>query len=367
MGLVGKGMMIWQVSRCERGDAGMIATISQKSGFSHVLIKIANGIYAYNLDNTGKIDLVAPVVQALKAKGIQVWGWHYVYGNIPATEAQIAVKRVKELGLDGYVIDAESEYKEPGKEAAAIKFMSVLRQGIPNTPVALCSFRYPSYHPQLPWKAFLDKCDYNMPQVYWQGAHNPGSQLERCVREFRTMTPTRPIIPTGPMYRASPWAPTPEDTLEFLKTARLLNLSAVNFFEWHYGRTVLPSNWNTIVNFPWGPKPQPMELPDLYIAALNTQNTDQIVSLYSADAIHITAERTIQGTEAIRNYYNSLLENSLHGAKFQLTGVSGAGNSRNFSWQAASTRVKIQNGNDTFGIYDGKIAYHYSYYTLNTA
>jgi len=34
---------------------------------------------------------VAPVAAALHAKGIQVWGWHYVYGQQPVDEAKAAV------------------------------------------------------------------------------------------------------------------------------------------------------------------------------------------------------------------------------------------------------------------------------------
>jgi hypothetical protein len=187
MAIQGKGFMIWKVPNCEGGNAANIAAVAKAAGLAHVWIKIADGPYAYNIDKNTKADLVAPVVQELHARKIQVLGWHYVYGDNPIGEAQIAVKRINELSLDGYAIDAEVEYKQPGRDVAARSFMSELRKGIPpNTvPVGLCSFRYPKLHPQLPWKDFLDKCDYNMPQVYWQAAHNPGDQLRSSVNEFK--------------------------------------------------------------------------------------------------------------------------------------------------------------------------------------
>src|SRR5437764_751953 len=100
------------------------------AGLSHVLIKVAERTYGYGLDWHGQ-DLVAPVAKALRARGIQVWGWHYVYGEQPVEEARAAVKRANQLGLDGYVIDAEGEYTQPGRAAAAHAFMTHLKSGLP--------------------------------------------------------------------------------------------------------------------------------------------------------------------------------------------------------------------------------------------
>ena len=174
MELKGKGMMIWILSRCENGDPEAIARTAQAAGLTHVLIKIANGTRSFNLDPDTGADLVAPVVQSLKARGIAAWGWHYVYGDAPNSEADIAIQRVRELNLDGYLIDAEGEYKDPGKDVAAADFMTRIKAGMPSsTPIGLSSYRWPTYHPEFPWKEFLEKCDVNMPQVYWVKAHNP--------------------------------------------------------------------------------------------------------------------------------------------------------------------------------------------------
>ena len=183
MGLQGKGFYIWKIDRCEGGNAKKIARQAKKAGLSHVILKIANGIFRYNYDWKTKHDLVPPVVSALRSKGIDVWGWHYVFGDQPVQEARIAVKRVQELNLDGYVIDAESEYKMNGKKNAAKRFMSELRNGLSHSvPIALSSYRYPSLHP-IPWNEFLEKCDYNMPQVYWLHSDNPAEdQLKELLR-----------------------------------------------------------------------------------------------------------------------------------------------------------------------------------------
>ncbi len=154
MTLKGKGFFIWKILSCEHGDPEAIATLAHKAQFTHILIKIADTVYPYNI--VGGVDLVPPLVQALRAKDIETWGWHYVTGDNPIGEADKAIERVRGLALDGYVIDAEKEYKEPGKAGAAKRFMMRLRAALPTVPISLWSYRFPSYHPLLPWREFLE-------------------------------------------------------------------------------------------------------------------------------------------------------------------------------------------------------------------
>lgn len=366
MALKGKGFYLWKIPECENGDANAIASLAVAAGLTHVLIKIANGIYSSNYDFDRKIDLVPPVRQALKARGVQLYGWHYVYGNDPAGEARIAIQRCRELGVDGYVIDAEVEYKAPGKKSAAERFMRSLRSGIPDIPVALSSFRYPSLHPQLPWREFLEYCDLNMPQVYWISARNPGSQLTRCVREFQNLTPYRPIFPTGAAFAEHGWRPTEEEVVEFMDTARSLHLDGVNFWSWDNSRKRLPHLWDRIARYDWSGSGQPKDIAQQYIDALNTNNADQVVALYSPNAVHINSARTIQGTPALRAWFYLLLTQLLPGGRFTLTGFSGSGNSRHLTWTATSSAGNVHDGSETFGLLNEKITYHYSSFSIKS-
>lgn len=363
MGLAGKGFFIWKVPNCENGDASSITTQAVNNKFTHVLIKIADGIALSNYDTVKNIDYIAPVAAALRARGIQVWGWHYVYGDDPLHEARLASQRMSALNLNGYVIDAEIEYKQPGKDAAAKSFMTELRKFLPSTPVALSTYRYPSYHMEFPFNSFLNKCDYTMPQVYWEQAHNPDAQLLRCIQEYKTLVTPRPLIPTGPTYRAGTWSPSSKDINLFMKTAVSQNLAAVNFFSWDECRRDLNALWTTIGSYTW-PAPTVADFPDLYIAALNTRNPDTVTALYTPAAIQITSARTIQGTEAIRAWYTTLFNQILPEAVFTLTGSSGTGSSRHVNWNCTSTRGVIQNGSDSFGLSADKITYHFSFYKL---
>jgi hypothetical protein len=145
----GKGWFIWQIARCEGGDPQAIAVKAKEAGCTHVLLKVAERNFAFGFDQF-KRDLVPPVAAALRAQGIEAWGWHYVYGDQPLKEAEVAVSRTRELGLAGYVINAEIEYKHPAKFAAARQYMRALRQGLPDTP-SNCRGRFF-------WRAAITRC-----------------------------------------------------------------------------------------------------------------------------------------------------------------------------------------------------------------
>jgi hypothetical protein len=358
MGLTGKGFFIWKIRDCESGSPTGIAATAQAAGLSHVLIKIADGMNHSNVDTVAGFDYVPGVVQALHNVGIQAWGWHYVYGGDPDGEAWNGGRRARALGLDGYVIDAEVEYQASGMDAAARRYGSDLRGYLGSMPIALCSFRFPSYHMQFPWGDFLNKSDYNMPQVYWEQAHNAGAQLTRSFREFQAISPYRPYLATGPTYSNKGWEPTTADVHDFLTTAMALQIPAVNFFSWDYCRKYLPNLWSEVATFPY-PTDQPLGIVQKLISALNAHNAETASLLYTENAVHITAERTIQGRAAMRTWYADLFATRFPNITFAITSITGSDPSRNFSWNAVSG-VTTQKGTDTIGLIDGAISYHYS-------
>jgi hypothetical protein len=363
--ITGKGMYIWKIEYCHNGDISEILRKAVTAKYSHVLVKIANGIYSYNYDWERKIDLVPPLIQALKSEGIQAWGWHYLFGDQPAQEAQKAISRIRELGVDGYVIDAEGHYK--GKYASAKTFMNQLTAAITDIPIALSSYRYPSYHPTVPYNEFLKKCHLNMPQVYWMQAHNPGAQLKKSIADYNNLQYKPPIFPTGAAFTEYGWTPTIPEILEFMQTAKDLKLAGVNFWEWGNLHTYLPAEYyRTIRDFEWdaGPRP-PEDIAEKYILALNSRNADQLVALYRDDAVHITSQRSVQGKTAIKSWYTSLFTDVLPTASFTLAGYSGTGHIRHINWTANSTAGNVQDGRDTLGLINEKIAYHFTEFSVS--
>ncbi len=365
MSLSGKGFFLWKIPDCEGGNPAAIAAAAKAADLDYLLIKIADGTIAYNGNWGLAKDLTSPLVQAARAHGLQAWGWHYVYGDNPIDEARIAIQRVKEFSLDGYVIDAEKQFETQSKHAAAKRFMAELRSALPSLPVALSSFRYPSMHSQFPWDEFLSQCDLVMPQVYWMKAHNAGVQLSKTVREFQTRSPQRPVIPTGAAFREAGWQPSAGEVEEFLKTAKQLNLDSVNFWEWSDARSgKLPGVWEAIRDFAWKSAPAPADISQRLIDALNSGDVENIVSLYTPGAVHVNSARTASGLDPLRAWYSNLFNQYLPGGKYKLTSYSGVGASRHFTWTAAASRGRVENGNDTLGLMDGKIAYHYTFFTV---
>jgi len=369
MGLYGKGFYIWQIPKCDGGDPAKIAARAQAAGLSHVLIKIADGpAWAYNYDYDRQVDLIPPVAWALKNVGVEVWGWHYVLGDNPVDEARLAVERMKALGLDGYAIDAEGEYRTMKKAPAAQEYMDVLRAGLGDTPIALSSYRFPKYHLDFPFDSFLKKCDYAMPQVYFMEAHNPAEQLERSVEQYMALNYARPVIPTAPAYASPTWRPTPAELKTFFQKAKDLKLTAANAWSWDYStQKEYLDLWDAIADFEWNPSPPVADMPERLIGRLNQRDPVFVAGLYNKNAAHVTGDRTIVSRTAIQEWYTTFLVEMLPDAQFQVTSKRGTGSSRHFTWTAESKAGKVLDGNDTLGILDGRIQYHYSYFTVQPA
>jgi hypothetical protein len=365
--LQGKGMYLWIISRVEGGDPNAIADLAHQAGMSHVLIKVADGSGPYNIDKqTGK-DNVPALVSALRARGVQPWGWQYIYGRNPRNEARIAIQRTLQFNLDGFVVNAEIEFKEKGMEPAARQYMQELRAGLPNTPIGFSSFRYPSLHRPLPFETFLEYSDINMPQVYWIKSYNPAQQLLKSLREHQGLRVWRPFLPTGAAYPEGSWAPTGAQLTEFMQACKDYDLPGANFWEWYYARKS-PQLWQAVEKFAWpaNPPQKPADIGVRFMEALNSQDPVKVAALYGNAGVHVNAQRTVQGSEGILRWYNSLLRERLPGARFVVTGASQQDNLRIITWTATSESGQVLDGKDSLGIQGDKIAYHYTYFTVQS-
>ncbi len=201
-----------------------------------MFLKVADGIRAYNLRPPLWLDnIVGPLTNAFHGAGIKVYGWQYVYGKSAIGEANRAIERVNKFNLDGFVVDAEQEFKLAGKAEVAKSYMSILRANL-KVPVGLTSYRFPTLHPEFPWKEFLERSDFNMPQVYWQGAHNAGAQLETSISQFKALEDKLglkhlPIYPIGAAYHENGWTAQASEMHEFFDRAAKL-VPAVSWWEW---------------------------------------------------------------------------------------------------------------------------------------
>lgn len=247
MNLQGKGMFTWVIPQCEKGDIDSIISFSKEAQLTFLMPKIADAQFEYQANS----PYLKEFVIKCHAAGIKVIAWQYVYGSNPTAEANIAIEELRKYPYDGFVINAEVQYKN--KPSQAEIYCKVLRNAFPNMFIALSSYRFPSYHPEFPWNQFLKYVDVNMPQVYWEQADGTAvKQLERCLSEFyNAKYIQKPIMPTGAAYTNAGWVAKPNDLVNFINAMDDNGLSACSFWEWRYPRTRFPELWDAIVETPF--------------------------------------------------------------------------------------------------------------------
>jgi hypothetical protein len=219
--LDGLGMWIWYVSKSDGGDLATIAAHAHQAGVTTLFIKSSDGSTNY------WSQFSSQAVATLKAQGLHVCAWQYVYGTQPTGEAQLGAEAASN-GADCLVIDAESEYE--GRYGAAQTYIQALRAAVgPTFPIALASFPYVDYHPQLPYSVFLGPsgAQFNAPQMYW---HEIGTTVDRVYSHTFTYNRiyARPVAPLGQTYGGTP----PADIFSFRQYAQAYGAAGLSFWDW---------------------------------------------------------------------------------------------------------------------------------------
>lgn len=226
----GNAQYIWMVNR-SGGTAQRISRAARKHGISTVFVKAGDGS-SYWTQFDGVLD-------GLKAKGVRVCAWQFVYGRNPALEAKVAARAVRR-GADCFIVDAESHLE--GRYTAARQYMRALRRSIgPHYPVALSSFPYVDYHPSFPYSAFFEPpyaAQYNLPQTYWRAiGHSVSTTLERTFRWNAIYG--RPIAPTAGTWLGE----TPAELRQFRSLAAVKGAPGVSYWAWQF---TAPIQWQAL-------------------------------------------------------------------------------------------------------------------------
>jgi hypothetical protein len=227
----GSGMWIWYVSKSEGGNIPAIIARAQQTGVKTVFIKSSDGTNWWS-------QFSPALIAQLKAGGLHVCAWQFVYGKNPTVEAQLGVQAAQ-TGADCLAIDAESDYQ--GRYSQAQTYIQTLRASVgPNYPVSLASFPYVDYHPSLPYSVFLgpNGAQFNAPQVYWKTI---GTTVDNAM--FHTYAWNslyrRPIVPLGQLYDGPPAA----DVQHFRAVAAGYGSAGMSWWSW---QSASPSGWAAI-------------------------------------------------------------------------------------------------------------------------
>lgn len=223
----GKGLYVWMIKSMP--DEWVEKFLAM--GIEWIAVKVADGVNSFNLrpkSGGGWIDdILGPFILEARQAGIRVLGWQYVYGYNPMSEADKAAQRINKFDLDGFLIDAEKQYI--GKPTQASQYSKSLRSLVPDVPIALSTYRFPSLFPAFPFKQFLEYCDFNAPQVYW----NKGKAMEELNKSFEQYYEIKPLpfIPAGRAYYGEGFPkPTPKEINDFLTFADMDENMPAAFF-----------------------------------------------------------------------------------------------------------------------------------------
>jgi hypothetical protein len=218
----GDGMWIWYVKKSSGGTPGGIAAKAARNHVRTVYIKSADGTTRWPQFNR-------PLVAALKARGLKVCAWQFVYGVRPKTEANRAAEAAR-AGADCTVIDAEGRYE--GKYVSAQTYMKRLRSLVgPAYEIALTSFPYVHYHPGFPYSVFLGPggAQDNLPQMYWKTI---GTSVDSIYRTTWTYNKVygRPIYPLGQTYSN----PRAADVRRFRQLSTTYGAQGLSWWVWQF-------------------------------------------------------------------------------------------------------------------------------------
>jgi hypothetical protein len=216
----GDGMWIWQVPKSSGGDPIAIGFQARAAGIETIFVKSSDGTTPWPQFNPA-------FVQALKAQGVRVCAWQFVYGADPAGEAAQGVAAVA-AGADCLVIDAETRYE--GRYAQAQQYIAALRAAIgPDYPLGLTSFPYVDFHPRLPYSVFLSPgaAQTNLPQVYWKAIGGGVDAVSAKTLAHNRIYGT-PIAPLGQTYQS----PAPADIQRFRQVWASYGSGGLSWWSW---------------------------------------------------------------------------------------------------------------------------------------
>jgi len=213
---LGKGDWIWQMPTCTNRLGGYIPAVTnvqslmdweKNHGMDWIAVKCGNGGIIWSQFDTSLVTLAHAV-------GLKIFGWAYSYGSDVPGEINVAINALN-LGADGFIIDAESEYEVlPNNDAAAAQYCQGIRAAYPTRFLAHAPFPIISSHPGFPYKTFGTNCDAVMPQAYWidvGGTAYAASMVSRMNTEWfvwqNSLTGVftnaiKPIAPIGGVYNS---------------------------------------------------------------------------------------------------------------------------------------------------------------------
>lgn len=138
------------------------------------------------------------IINDFNKNEIQVYGWGYHYGTPDIAKQVDAVQQALDCGLDGYVVDMESEVEDTATHDNVDKLLAALKPVVPAGGFGYTSFGHPEFHPNIPWKIFDKYCELAMPQIYFEKftfGRNNEDEVQQCLSAHKKLGLTTAILP----------------------------------------------------------------------------------------------------------------------------------------------------------------------------
>jgi hypothetical protein len=230
---LGKGDWIYILANATSAYGGSTASLmayEKSQGMNYLIIKAGEGDTAY--PSAGAPQFTSNLVNSAHAAGLKIFGYTRSYGLNVAGEISV-ITNAMNLGADGYVIDAESEWESPtlpNNAALAAQLCQGIRAVYPKRFLAHSPFMYIHFHSTFPYKQFGYYCDAVMPQAYWTSFNITPAQ---CVADMDTdwrnwqnaLTGTnvnaiKPIVPVGQGWTPGTNATTGAEITQFVNALK---------------------------------------------------------------------------------------------------------------------------------------------------
>lgn len=166
---LGKGDWIYILSNATyvyNCSVPALMALEKSQGMNFVIVKAGESNTYFPNNNTPQFT--ASLVTAAHNAGLKIFGYTRSYGRDIPGELNI-ITNILNLGADGYVVDAETEWETlPNNTNAAVQLLQPLRAMFPTRLIAHSPFMYISTHASFPYLQFGLFCDVVMPQAYWK-------------------------------------------------------------------------------------------------------------------------------------------------------------------------------------------------------
>lgn len=190
-------------------------------------------------------------INAFKKRGLQVYGWrwpavkpgpHSAPHYFAEDEAAYVAKVLIPEGLDGYIVDPESDgpgeiddWNDTKHTALATGFCAQIRDAAPATfhfgVTSGCE--YPINHTRIPWTAFVSYADALYPQTYWRSSTSgsilggtPASSFTRGIAAWSKIANGKPIVAMAGELTVA----LPQEIREFGNLARAHKQDIAHFY-----------------------------------------------------------------------------------------------------------------------------------------